>query len=68
MPVHIVNGQWVFGRGGGNPGVSANWNIYPYTGWVGVVLGNCDGLPLQEITGREMQAITGASPGNGGGG
>ncbi|MFV5998769.1 serine hydrolase domain-containing protein [Streptomyces sp. NPDC056231] len=68
MPVHIVNGQWVFGRGGGNPGVSANWNIYPYTGWVGVVLGNCDGLPLQEITGREMQAITGASPGDGGGG
>nr|WSY49045.1 beta-lactamase family protein [Streptomyces sp. NBC_00886] len=68
MPVHIVNGQWVFGRGGGNPGVSANWNIYPYTGWVGVVLGNCDGLTLQEITGREMQAITGASPGDGGGG
>ncbi|MEU0837813.1 serine hydrolase domain-containing protein [Streptomyces sp. NPDC005969] len=67
MPVHIVNGQWVFGRGGGNPGVSANWNIYPYTGWVGVVLGNCDGLLLQEITGREMQAITGASPGDGGG-
>ncbi len=68
MPVHIVNGQWVFGCGGSNPGVSANWNIYPYTGWVGVVLGNCDGLPLQEITGREMRAITGASPGDGGGG
>ncbi len=68
MPVHIVGGQWVFGRGGGNPGVSANWNIYPYTGWVGVVLGNCDGLALQEIIRREMQAVTGASPGDGGGG
>ncbi|MFI9721814.1 serine hydrolase domain-containing protein [Streptomyces sp. NPDC052396] len=68
MPVRIVNGQWVFGRGGRNPGVSANWNVYPYTGWVGVVLGNCDGLSLQEITGRELQAITGASPGEGGGG
>ncbi|MER5349062.1 serine hydrolase domain-containing protein [Kitasatospora sp. NPDC002551] len=68
MPVRIVNGQWVLGRGGGNPGVSANWNIYPHTGWVGVVLGNCDGLPLQEITGREMRAVTGASPGDGGGG
>ncbi|NUW46063.1 serine hydrolase domain-containing protein [Nonomuraea rhodomycinica] len=68
MPVRIVNGQWVFGRGGGNPGVSASWNIYPYTGWVGVVLGNCDGLPLQEITAREMQAVTGGSPGGGGGG
>ncbi|MFC5183512.1 serine hydrolase domain-containing protein [Actinomadura harenae] len=68
MPVRILNGQWVFGRGGGNPGVSANWNVYPYTDWVGVVLGNCDGLPLQEITQREMQAITGASPGGGGGG
>ncbi|MFJ3787659.1 serine hydrolase domain-containing protein [Kitasatospora sp. NPDC090091] len=68
MSVRIANGQWVFGRGGANPGVSAHWNIYPYTGWVGVVLGNCDGLPLQEITGREMQAVTGASPGDGDGG
>ncbi|MFE6867957.1 serine hydrolase domain-containing protein [Kitasatospora sp. NPDC057692] len=68
MPVRIVNGQWVYGRGGGNPGVSASWTIYPYTGWVGVVLGNCDGLPLQEIIERETQAITGAVPGDGGGG
>ncbi|GAA1964132.1 serine hydrolase domain-containing protein [Kitasatospora viridis] len=68
LPVHILGDQWVFGRGGGNPGVSANWNIYPYTGWVGVVLGNCDGLPLQEITEQEMQAVTGASSGAGGGG
>ncbi|MET8698384.1 serine hydrolase domain-containing protein [Kitasatospora sp. NPDC004723] len=68
MPVRIANGQWVFGRGGGNPGVSASWNIYPYTGWVGVVLGNCDDLPLQEITSRETQAITGASPSDEGGG
>jgi CubicO group peptidase (beta-lactamase class C family) len=59
MPVAITNGQWVFGRAGANPGVAASWNIYPDTGWVGVVLGNCDGLPLQEIAGQEVQAVTG---------
>ncbi|MFE2427466.1 serine hydrolase domain-containing protein [Streptomyces sp. NPDC059373] len=59
MPVHIINGQWVFGRAGANPGSGASWNIYPYTGWVGVVLSNYDGLPLQEITQQEVQAVTG---------
>jgi CubicO group peptidase (beta-lactamase class C family) len=68
IPVHIVGGQWVFQRAGGNPGVGANWDIYPYTGWVGVILANSDGVPLQEMIGREIQAITGASPGGGGGG
>src|SRR6266545_2615653 len=50
------------------PGDGANWDIYPYTGWVGVILANSDGVPLQEMIGREIQAITGASPGGGGGG
>ncbi len=59
IPVSIHNGQWVFQRAGGNPGVAANWNIYPYTGWVGVILGNCDGIPLQEMVQREEQAVTG---------
>ncbi|MGI5325298.1 serine hydrolase domain-containing protein [Actinomadura nitritigenes] len=68
IPISIVNGQWMYQRAGGNPGVAANWDIYPYTGWVGVILGNCDGVPLQEMIGQEMQAITGASPGDGGGG
>lgn len=68
MPVHIVNGQWVFERGGANPGCGANWNIYPYTGWVGVILSNYDNLPLQEMSQQEMQAVTGASPGGGSGG
>jgi len=68
IPVSIVNGQWMYQRAGGNPGVSANWNIYPYTGWVGVILGNCDGVPLQEMIGRETQAITGAPAGGGSGG
>jgi CubicO group peptidase (beta-lactamase class C family) len=68
IPVHIVGGQWVFGRAGGNPGVGASWNIYPYTGWVGVILSNRDGAPLQQMIGREIQAITGVSPGDGGGG
>ena len=60
MPVSIVNGQWVFGRGGGNGGIGADWSIYPDTGWVGVVLSNCDGVPLLDVLLREAGAITGA--------
>lgn len=59
MPAKLINGQWVTGRGGANPGSVANWHIYPDTGWVGVVLSNYDGVPMQEILDREMQAITG---------
>ncbi|HEY9372506.1 serine hydrolase domain-containing protein [Streptomyces sp.] len=68
IPVSIVNGQWQYQRAGGNPGVAANWTIYPYTGWVGVILGNIDGVPLQDMGERETQAITGATPGGGSGG
>ncbi|MEU9337171.1 serine hydrolase domain-containing protein [Streptomyces sp. NPDC048290] len=68
IPVSIVNGQWKYQRAGGNPGVAANWDIYPYTDWVGVILGNIDGVPLQDMIGRETQAITGATPGGGSGG
>ncbi|WP_067798352.1 serine hydrolase domain-containing protein [Actinomadura formosensis] len=59
MPVSLVNGQWVWSRAGATPGGGANWTIYPYTGWVGVILANCDGVPLQEIIEREIQAVTG---------
>ncbi|MBB5824913.1 serine hydrolase domain-containing protein [Micromonospora carbonacea] len=59
MPVSIVNGQWVIGRGGGAPGIGANWSIYPDTGWVGVVLTNEDGAPLLDICLREAEAVTG---------
>jgi CubicO group peptidase (beta-lactamase class C family) len=68
IPVHIANGQWVFGRAGGNPGVGASWNIYPSTCWVGVILANCDVAPLQEMSERETQAIVGGSSGGGAGG
>jgi CubicO group peptidase (beta-lactamase class C family) len=68
IPVRIINGQWVFGRAGANPGVGANWNIYPYTGWVGVILGNYDNFPLEEMIDREVQAVIGGSPGGSGGG
>ncbi|NDU72362.1 serine hydrolase [Actinomadura sp. DSM 109109] len=64
---HIVEGQWEIGRGGLHPGSYSYYSIYPDTGWIGVVLGNYDGVPLQEIIGRQTQAITGASPGEGGG-
>ncbi|MEU7583534.1 serine hydrolase domain-containing protein [Streptomyces sp. NPDC041068] len=59
MPVSLINGQWVNGRAGVNPGSFASWNIYPDTGWVGVILGNYDDVPFQEIIQREMQAIIG---------
>ncbi|MEN3539622.1 serine hydrolase domain-containing protein [Microbispora sp. ZYX-F-249] len=68
IPIEIVNGQWMYQRAGGNPGVGANWSIYPDTGWVGVILSNSEGVSLQDMIGREMQAVTGASPSGGSGG
>ncbi|QKW07777.1 beta-lactamase family protein [Streptomyces sp. NA04227] len=59
LPVSLVSGQWVNGRAGVNPGSVASWNIYPDTGWVGVVLGNHDEVPFQEIIQQETQAIIG---------
>jgi hypothetical protein len=66
----MVGGQWQYQRAGANPGVGANWDIYPYTGWVGVILVNrdSDSVGLQDILGQETQAITGVSPGGGSGG
>ncbi|GIF33457.1 beta-lactamase [Actinoplanes utahensis] len=64
----IVGGQWAIQRAGGNPGVCANWSIYPNSDWIGVILANGDGVPLSEMIGRETQAVTGSSPGDGGGG
>jgi CubicO group peptidase (beta-lactamase class C family) len=61
LPVHIINGQWVWDRAGGNPGVGASWSIYPYTGWVGVILCNIDGVPLTDMIDRQDQAILGHS-------
>jgi CubicO group peptidase (beta-lactamase class C family) len=59
-PLHLIDGrQWVFGRGGGGAGSGANWDVYPDTGWVGVVLSNYDDIPLVEILQRQAQAITG---------
>ncbi|MDA0565081.1 beta-lactamase family protein [Streptomonospora sp. S1-112] len=68
IPVSIVGGQWQYQRAGGNPGVAANWTVYPDTGWVGVILGNIDGVPLQDLIGQETQAITGIAPEGGPGG
>ena len=68
MPVSIVNGQWVFSRGGGGPGIGADWSIYPETGWVGVVLSNDDNVPLLDILLKEAEVITGAPVNPPGGG
>jgi CubicO group peptidase (beta-lactamase class C family) len=59
LPVGIVNGQWVYERGGANPGSGANWRIYADAGWVGVILGNRDDFPLQEMIMRESLAVLG---------
>ncbi|MBL7258288.1 serine hydrolase domain-containing protein [Paractinoplanes lichenicola] len=66
----ILGGQAAYQRAGGNPGVGANWTIYPHTGWVGVILVNRDaeGLSLQDLVAREMQAVTGVAPDGGAGG
>jgi CubicO group peptidase (beta-lactamase class C family) len=69
MPVAIIGGQWVIGRGGGAGGIGANWDIYPDTDWVSVVLSNDDVDPLPEITIKAAEAITGQPidrPGGGG--
>ncbi|WP_141579582.1 serine hydrolase [Actinomadura sp. WMMA1423] len=58
-PMHIANGQWVLGRGGGTAGSGGNWNVYPDTGWVGVVLTNYDDIPLVEILEQEERAVLG---------
>lgn len=60
-PLHLVGGsEWVYGRGGGGGGISANWNVHLNSGWVGVVLSNYDDIPLQEILQREQAAIVGS--------
>ncbi|HTI23949.1 MAG TPA: serine hydrolase domain-containing protein [Kutzneria sp.] len=59
LPVGIVNGQWVYERAGGNPGSGANWRVYADSGWVGVILGNRDDFPLQDMIARETQAVLG---------
>ncbi|GAA0568371.1 hypothetical protein GCM10010172_60760 [Paractinoplanes ferrugineus] len=67
-PAEIVGDQWALQRAGGNPGVGTNRSIYPDTDWVGVILTNRDDVPLPEMIGREMPAVTGVEPGDGGDG
>ncbi|ADJ45831.1 beta-lactamase class C [Amycolatopsis mediterranei S699] len=38
----LVGGQWVTGHGGGAPGTSTDFQMYPDTGWVTVILSNYD--------------------------
>ncbi|WAL98730.1 serine hydrolase domain-containing protein [Streptomyces sp. Je 1-369] len=59
MPVSLIDGQWLNGRAGVNPGSLASWNIYPDSGWVGVILGNYDDVPFTEIIEQEMRAVLG---------
>ncbi|GGK94887.1 serine hydrolase [Mangrovihabitans endophyticus] len=68
LAIGIVEGQWAYQRAGGNPGVGANWSLYPDTGWAGAILDNRDGVPLVDLIGRENQAVTGAPPDDGAGG
>jgi CubicO group peptidase (beta-lactamase class C family) len=70
VSAEIVGGQWLYQRAGGNPGVGANWSIYPDTDWIGVILANqdSDGPGLVELLGQETRAVTGVEPGDGAGG
>jgi CubicO group peptidase (beta-lactamase class C family) len=61
----IVAGQWSLQRAGGNPGIGANWSVYPDTGWVGVILANRDDVPLVEMIEQETRAVIGAVSGGG---
>lgn len=68
-PIQIIKGpQWLYGRGGSTGGVGANWNVYPDTGWVGVVLTNRDDVPFVDILQKETHAISGEPIRQGGGG
>ena len=71
LPTQIIKGpQWVYGRGGSTGGVGANWNIYPDTGWVGVLLSNRDDTRFLDVLVREANAIAGEpipTAGSGGG-
>lgn len=67
-PASITGDQWVIQRAGGNPGLGANWTLYPDTGWVGVILANRDDFPLVDMLNQEIEAITGVPQEGGGGG
>ncbi|MEV6349307.1 serine hydrolase domain-containing protein [Actinoplanes sp. NPDC051851] len=68
LPIHMSNGQWQYQRAGGNPGVGANWSIYPDSGFAGIILGNRDGVSLIDVLAQEEYAVTGAVPDTGGAG
>lgn len=59
MPVGLVGGAWLKGRAGANPGSVASWNVYPDSGWVGVILANHDDVPFRELIEQEIRAVTG---------
>jgi hypothetical protein len=66
--LNFYGNNHVYPGGGGGPGTGANWSIYPDIGWVGVILSNCDGVPLLDICLREAEAVTGAPVNPPGGG
>ncbi|GAA1593610.1 serine hydrolase domain-containing protein [Actinoplanes couchii] len=66
--VEIFAGQWTYQRAGGNPGVGANWTVFPETGWTGAILINRDAGDLIGMLAKETEAITGVAPDSGTGG
>jgi CubicO group peptidase (beta-lactamase class C family) len=59
IATQIVDGGWVYGRGGANPGSGAHWGVHKELGWATAITGNYDNLPLQEILGQQERAILG---------
>ncbi|MFG3704157.1 serine hydrolase domain-containing protein [Micromonospora sp. NPDC047670] len=55
----VRGGQWTFGHGGGSPGISTSFEVYPDSRWTLVVFSNYDPpatLPIEEMA---RQLITG---------
>jgi CubicO group peptidase (beta-lactamase class C family) len=54
----LSNHQWIYGHGGGSPGVSANLHWFPDSGWVVAVLANYDGA-AGAVSGMARRLILG---------
>lgn len=55
----VAGGQWMFGHGGGSPGISTSIEVFPDSRWTVTVLGNYDPPAAQPIAGLARQLITG---------
>lgn len=55
----LQGGQWILGHNGGAPGVSANLDTYPASGWTVVALSNYGDRATEPIDRKVRELITG---------